>query len=206
VGDQSSKNAQSCLIRADIAAAAPALVDRRAAAIDAAGNLSLRKPSSFRSDVPVPQLYWEDFYPGRLFEHGPRPVSREEIVAFAAEFDPQPMHLDVDAARATMVGGLCASGWHACCILMRMVVDAFAHDAASMGAPGVDEVKWLMPIRPGDALHLRATVVETRASKSRPDMGFVRFTFELFNGAGTRVMTLGTSMMMGRRGTAGEPA
>jgi acyl dehydratase len=174
-------------------------------AIDAAGNLSLRKPSSFGSDLPVPQLYWEDFHPGRVFEHGPRRVSRQEIVAFAAEFDPQPMHLDEDAARNTMVGGLCASGWHACSILMRMAVDAFAHRAAGMGAPGVDEVRWLAPIRPDDALHLRATVVEARASRSRPDMGFVRFAFELFNGAGVRVMTLGSSMMMGRRGRTGEP-
>jgi acyl dehydratase len=109
------------------------------------------------------------------------------------------MHLDEAAAQQTMLGGLAASGWYLCCIVMRMVVDAFAHQAASMGAPGVDEVKWLIPVRPDDQVRLRATVIETRASRTRPDLGFVRFEFELFNGEGVRAMTLSTSMMMGRR-------
>ena len=146
------------------------------------------------------QLQWEDFTLGRVFEHGPRRLPRDEMIAFAAEFDPQPMHLDEEAARATMLGGLAASGWYACCILMRMTVDAFVGNSASMGAPGVDEVRWLLPIRPDDAVRLRATVLETRASKSRPDMGFVRFEFELFNAKDERVMTLITSLMLGRRG------
>jgi acyl dehydratase len=130
-------------------------------------------------------------------------MSREEMMAFAAEFDPQPMHLDETAARETMMGGLCASGWFACCVLMRMCADAFVLDSSSMGAPGVDEVRWLAPIRPDDRLRLRATVRDTRASNSRPDMGFVRFDFELFNGRGERVMTLTTSLMMGRHRAAG---
>ena len=121
------------------------------------------------------------------------------MMAFAAEFDPQPMHLDEVAARATMMDGLCASGWYACCVLMRMMADAFVLESSSMGAPGVDEVKWLLPIRPDDELRLRATVLDVRASKSRPDMGFVRFNFELFNAAGQRVMTLTSSLMMGSR-------
>ena len=145
------------------------------------------------------KLYWEDFAPGRVFEHGPRRISREEIVAFAAEFDPQPMHLDEEAARATLLGGLSASGWHACSILMRMSTDSFVLNAASMGAPGVDEVKWLMPIRPDDRLTLRSTVLETRLSRSRPEMGFVRFMFELFNQSGVLAMSLTTSLMMTRR-------
>jgi len=147
----------------------------------------------------VPRYYWEDFTPGRIFEHGPRRLSRDEMMAFAAEFDPQPMHLDEVAARATMMGGLCASGWYVCCILMRMCADAFVLDSSSMGAPGVDEVKWLLPVRPDDEIRLRATVADVRASNSRPDMGFVKFNFELFNAAGQRVMTLTTSLMMGRR-------
>jgi acyl dehydratase len=147
----------------------------------------------------VPELYWEDFHQGRVFEHGPRLLPREEMIAFAAEYDPQPMHLDEAAARTTMLGGLCASGWYLCSIAMRMIVDAFAHRAASMGAPGVDEVKWLVPVRPGEQVRLRATVVETRVSNSRPEIGFVRFAFEMFNGEGVRVMTLATSMMMRRR-------
>jgi len=133
-------------------------------------------------------------------------MARDEMIAFAAEFDPQPMHLDEAAARATMLGGLCASGWYACCILMRMCAEAFVLDSRSMGAPGVDDVKWLVPIRPDDQLHLRATVIETRASASRPSMGFVRFAFELFNGQGERVMTLTTSLMMGRRSATGGGA
>jgi acyl dehydratase len=148
----------------------------------------------------APQLAFEDFHSGRVFEHGPRRLPREEMIAFAAEFDPQPMHLDETAARATMVGGLAASGWYACCILMRMSTDAFVNNSTSMGAPGVDEVKWLAPIRPDDEITLRATVLDTRVSNSRPEMGFVRFNFELFNGAGERVMTLVTSLMLGRRG------
>jgi acyl dehydratase len=154
----------------------------------------------------VSKLYWEDFNPGRIFEHGPRRISREEIVGFAAEFDPQPMHLDEIAARTTLLGGLSASGWHACCILMRMCADSFVLNSASMGAPGVDEVKWLIPIRPGDVLTLRATVLETRASGSRPDMGFVRFMFELVNQVGERAMTLTTSLMMSRRADGARPS
>jgi acyl dehydratase len=147
----------------------------------------------------VTDLHWEDFQPGQVFEHGPRRVPREEMIAFAAEFDPQPFHLDEDAARSTLFGGLAASGWYSCCILMRMCAEAFVLNSSSMGAPGVDEVKWLMPIRPDDDLRLRATVLDVRASNSRPEMGFVRFHFELFNAAGERVMTLATSLMMGRR-------
>jgi acyl dehydratase len=154
----------------------------------------------------VSKLHWEDFSPGRVFHHGPRRITREEIVGFASEFDPQPMHLDEAAARATLLGGLSASGWHSCCILMRMCTDSFVLNSASMGAPGVDEVKWLSPIRPGDALTLRATVLETRASNSRPDMGFVRFMFELLNQAGERAMTLTTSLMMSRRTGGSGPA
>ena len=152
------------------------------------------------------KLYWEDFTPGRVFEHGPRRISRDEMVAYAAEFDPQSFHLDADVARATMLGGLAASGWHACCILMRMSADSFVLNSSSMGAPGVDEVKWLAPIRPDDELSLRSTVVETRPSRSRPDMGFVKLQFDMFNAARQPVMTLVTSLMMGRRDHPGGAA
>jgi acyl dehydratase len=162
--------------------------------------------SAVESGVLVSKLYWEDFKPGRVFEHGPRRITREEIVGFAAEFDPQPMHLDEAAARETLLGGLSASGWHACGIVMRMCIDSFVLNSASMGAPGVDEVKWLVPIRPGDDLTLRSTVLETRASRSRTDMGFVKFIFELFNQAGKPAVTLTTSLMMGRRGDEARPA
>ena len=151
------------------------------------------------------KLFWEDFTPGRVMEYGPRRVTREEILDFAAEFDPQPFHLDEVAARASMLGGLCASGWHSCCILMRMMADGFVLNSSSMGAPGVDEVLWLAPIRPGDDLTLRATVLSTRASGSRPELGFANVQLELYNAVGTRVVSLKAPLMFGRR-TPGEAA
>jgi acyl dehydratase len=155
------------------------------------------------SPEPAPKLYWEDFSPGRVIEYGPQRVTREEILDFAAEFDPQPFHLDEAAARATMLGGLCASGWHSCCILMRMSADGFVLNSSSMGASGVDEVRWLAPIRPGDDLTLRATVLSRRASNSRPDMGFVNVLLELYNATGACVMSLKAPLMFGCR-TPGE--
>jgi acyl dehydratase len=151
----------------------------------------------------VPKFYWEDFSLGQVIDCGPRLVTAEEIKAFAAEFDPQPMHLDEQAARASMIGELCASGWHTCSIMMRMIVDGFLFDSASMGGLGVDEVKWLVPVRPGDILSVRANVQETRASKSRTDRGYIKFSFDVFAGP-TRVMTLTTQMMFVRRADAGE--
>ena len=150
----------------------------------------------------MPKLHFEDFTPGRVFEFGPRAITREEIVGFAAEFDPQPMHLDEEAARATMLGGLAASGWHTCGIVMRMICDGFLLDSSSMGAGTVEEVKWLAPVRPGDQLTLRATVISARGSRSRPEMGIVAMLYELFNGAGQRVMSLTSPMLMGRRSDA----
>ncbi|HEX2216410.1 MAG TPA: MaoC family dehydratase [Xanthobacteraceae bacterium] len=147
----------------------------------------------------MPKFYWEDFVSGSTEEYGPRVVSREEIIAFASEFDPQPMHLDEDAARTSMLGGLAASGWHSCAIMMRMMCDWFVLDSASWGGPGVEEVKWLKPIRAGDSLTLRRTVLEKRVSNSRPEMGFVKFHYVFLNHSGEQVMTLTTVMMMGRR-------
>ena len=149
----------------------------------------------------MPKFYFEDFEAGSVAEYGPKLVTREEIIAYASEFDPQPMHLDEEAARASMLGGLAASGWHTCAIAMRMMCDWFVLDSASMGAPGVDEVRWLKPVRPDDTLTLRRTVGETRVSKSRPEAGFVRFNYELLNQAGETVMTLMTPAMIGRRET-----
>lgn len=153
---------------------------------------------------PASKLHWEDFAPGRVFEHGDLLVTREDIVAFASEFDPQPMHLDEEAARRSMLGGLAASGWHGCSMFMRLLAEAFVLRSASMGAPGVDEVKWLAPIRPGDRLTLRIEVTGTRPSNSRPDTGFVRITAALRNRSGAEVMTLKSSIMIRRR--EGAPA
>jgi len=155
------------------------------------------------SDIAVPQRFWEDFSPGSVSEYGPRLVTREEIVEFAAAFDPQPMHLDEAAAHASMLGSLAASGWHSCCLLMRMLSDGFIAHSHFMGAPGVEEVRWLAPLRPGEIVRARATVLETRPSRSRPQLGFVKFLFELVDSSGTRVMTLTVSPMFARRDAAG---
>ena len=144
-------------------------------------------------------LYWEDFIVGSVAEFGPRRVTREEIIAFAAEFDPQPMHMDEDVARGTMLGGLAASGWHTCSIGMRMIVDGFMGCSASIGSPGVDEVRWLKPVRPDDVLTLRRTVLEARPLNSRPEWGLVRFRFELVNQTGETVMIQENVNLFGRR-------
>jgi acyl dehydratase len=147
----------------------------------------------------MPKRYWEDFQPGAVSIYGPRLVTCEEIVAFAAEFDPQPMHLDEIAAGATMLGGLGASGWHICCLLMRVIADGFILDSSSMGGPGVDEVRWLKPLRPGARIRVRTTVLDTRASSSRPQMGLVKFLFEVLDEGDVILMTLTTTLMFGRR-------
>jgi acyl dehydratase len=152
--------------------------------------------------VTAPKLHFEDFAPGQIREFGPRVITREEIVAFAAEFDPQPMHLDEEAARHTMLGGLAASGWHSCGLMMRMMCDGFLLNSSSMGANAIEEVCWLKPVRPGDRLTLRATVLDARTSKSRPDLGFIGTLMELYNQSGECVMTLKAALMMGRRAGA----
>ena len=147
----------------------------------------------------MPKIYWEDFTPGHIAEYGSYEVTAEEIKSFAAEFDPQPMHLDEEAARAGMMGGLCASGWHTCAIMMRIIADGFVLDSASMGATGCPEVKWLAPVRPGDRLHVRIEVLDTRSSKSRPEMGFANVRLDTLNAHGVRVMTVTSHVMLGRR-------
>jgi acyl dehydratase len=155
--------------------------------------------------MSVRQLYWEDFIPGNVTEYGPRLITRDEIVAFAAEFDPQPMHLDEAAGNASMLGGLAASGWHSCCLMMRLISDGFLVESSVLGAPGVEEVKWLRPVRPGESLRVRATVLETRPSRSRPDIGFVKFLFELIDAAGARLMTLTVNPMFARNHVDAAP-
>jgi acyl dehydratase len=148
------------------------------------------------------KLFWEDFAVGEVSSFGPRLVTREEIIAFAAQFDPQPMHLDEEAAKSSMLGGLAASGWHTCAILMRMMADWFVLKSASMGGPGVEEVKWLKPVRPGDQLTAKRTILESRASSSRPEMGLVKFAFELTNQTGAAVLNMTCTIMVLRRAAA----
>jgi acyl dehydratase len=151
------------------------------------------------SGSALTKTWFEDFQPGSVAEYGPRVVTREEILSFAAEFDPQPMHLDEEAARRSMLGGLSASGWHTCSLMMRMIADGFLLNSSSMGASAIDEVKWHAPVRPGDALTVRATVLDTRASKSRPGMGLVSMLFEVVTDKGQKVMTMKGPLMMALR-------
>ena len=144
-------------------------------------------------------LTFEDFQPGHFATLGPRHVTREEIISFAAEYDPQPMHLDEEAGRRSLAGGLSGSGWHMCALAMRMQVDSIIGRAASLGGLGVDEVKWLAPLRPGDDLTLEVHVDEARVSKSRPETGIVRVRAEMFNASGEKLMTIVSNGLFGRR-------
>jgi acyl dehydratase len=144
-------------------------------------------------------LTFEDFPPGRLGTFGPHHVSREDILAFAAEFDPQPMHLDEEAAKRSMLNGLAGSGWHLCSIMMRMMFDGFVGRTASMGSPGVNEVRWLAPLRPGDDLLLDIDVTEARLSKSRPATGIVTFKATVRNAGGEMLCEMVTPIIVRRR-------
>jgi acyl dehydratase len=149
------------------------------------------------------KLTFEDFKPGHLGTFGPHHVSRKDIIAFAAEFDPQPMHLDEEVANRSMLKGLSGSGWHLCAILMRMSYDGFINRIASAGAPGVDEVRWMSPLRPGDDLTLDVEVVSKRESKSRSDIGFVQLKNTVSNAAGVTLMTADIPIMVLRRAAVG---
>jgi acyl dehydratase len=163
------------------------------------------RPGMTGGIAAMPKFYWEDFKPGAVAEYGPRLVTREEIIAFAAEFDPQPMHLDEAAASATLLGGLAASGWHVCCLMMRIIADGYIGHSCSMGAPGIDEVRWLAPLRPNTKIRVRATVLDTRASKSRPDMGLTKMRFEVLDADNVCLMDLVTTHLFGRRESGATP-
>jgi acyl dehydratase len=144
-------------------------------------------------------VHYEDFVVGEVREMGPRTVTREEIVAFAAEFDPQPMHLDENAAKQTILGGLAASGWHTCSIMMRLLCDGLILNSTSQGSPGIDEAKWKRPVRPGDTLTVRHTILDKRESKSRPGVGLVRQECNVLNQRGESVMEMRFTAMFGKR-------
>ena len=123
-------------------------------------------------------LAFEDFPEGHFGTFGPRHVTRDEIIAFAKEYDPQPMHLDDAAANASMLKGLSGSGWHLCSIMMRMLFDGFIGRTGSLGSPGIDEVRWMAPLRPNDDLTLDVEIAQARVSKSRPTTGIVTFKWQ----------------------------
>jgi acyl dehydratase len=147
------------------------------------------------------KLHWEDFPVGRVRELGPTPpITAEEIVDFASKFDPQPFHTDEGAARQSSFGGLVASGWHTCGMAMRLYVDAVLHRASSLGSPGIDKLRWLKPVRPGDVLRLRVEVVEARPSESKPFLGLVRSRWQMTNQASEVVLEMEGWGMFRRRG------
>ena len=135
-------------------------------------------------------LYLDDFEPGQIIELGTVSVTKAEIIAFAEQYDPQPFHTDEAAAADTIYGGLIASGWHTVCLHMRLLVDGLLSNAASMGSPGVDEVRWYKPVRPGDVLSAKGVVHEVIPSRSKPDRGIVRSLYEVTNQDGEIVLTM----------------
>jgi acyl dehydratase len=156
------------------------------------------------------KYYWEDLTVGSVRDLGTASLTVEEIKDFASKFDPQPFHLDEEAARHSMFGALCASGWHTCSVAMGLTVRNFLSEAASLGSPGLESLKWLKPVYPGDTLHLRQVVLESRALRSRPDVGMVRSRWEMTNQNDEPVMQMEGYGMFRRRHPApaqdGEPA
>jgi acyl dehydratase len=144
-------------------------------------------------------LHFEDFAVGRKFFGGPYRVTKDEIFAFAREFDPQPHHLDEEAAKHSMLGGLSASGWQVSAIAMRLFAEAVILKTDNLGGPGCEDGRWMKPVRPGDVLMLEVEVLNTRASASRPDIGFVKFVWRLFNQR-EQVAELIVTTMPARRG------
>jgi acyl dehydratase len=146
--------------------------------------------------------YFEDYPVGRVFEGGHYPVSEEEILDFARRYDPQAMHTDKAAATAGQFGGLIASGWHTGAMMMRMLTEVFV-PPANLASPGLDELRWILPVRPGDTLSLRITVTDARRSHSKPDQGVVRSLVEVLNQKGETVMSLNPVSLMRCRPASG---
>lgn len=143
--------------------------------------------------------YFEDYPPGAVFEGGPIAVSQAEIIEFARRYDPQAMHTDPDAAAQGLFGGLIASGWHTAALTMRLVATHFLSPASSLASPGIDELRWLRPVRPGDTLRCRITVLDARPSRSKPEQGIVHSLVEVLNQRDEPVMTLKPISLIARR-------
>ena len=147
----------------------------------------------------MPFRYFEDFRPGETFPLGSRTITEADIIAFARDYDPQLFHIDPEAAQRSSFGGLVASGWHSCGIFMRLAVDSLLKESSALASPGVDEIRWLKPARPGDRLSARLTVLEATPSRSKPDRGLVKHLGELSNQHGEVVMTIRAMSLFGRR-------
>jgi acyl dehydratase len=144
-------------------------------------------------------IYWEDFRVGETLEMGQHTFTEAEIIDFGRKFDPQPFHVDPLAAKQSLYGGLIASGWHTCAIGMRLMCETYLNASASLGSPGLDSLRWLKPVRPGDTVSYRRIVTEARASSTRPDMGLIKSRWEATNQQGELVLTMEGWSMLGRR-------
>ena len=140
--------------------------------------------------LPAGDRYFEDYAPGSVFEYGEIRVDAADIIEFARRFDPQDMHVDPGKAASGRFGGLIASGWHTAALMMRLLADNFLPRGASLASPGIDELRWLQPVRPGDVLRIRVTVLDAARSRSRPDRGMVRTLVEVLNQRGEVAMSL----------------
>jgi acyl dehydratase len=150
----------------------------------------------------MPEIYLDDLRPGQTFALGRRSVPREEIVEFARAWDPQPFHLDEEAAKASIYGQLIASGWHTACTFMRLFADGLLNRTAAIGSPGLDELRWLKPVYAGDSLDARVEILEVRPSRSRPDRGAARIRCAVSNQRGDEVLTMIATVMFLRRPAA----
>ncbi len=148
------------------------------------------------------RYWWEDFEPGRVFEYGARTLGEEEIIRFASEWDPQRYHNDPEAAKHTPFGGLIASGWQSCVVAMRLMCDAYLNESSCVGSPGLDEIRFLKPVRPGDTLRFRSTVLAATPSRTQAGRGTVSFRWELLNQRDEVVLLMVGRQMYLRR----EPA
>ena len=149
--------------------------------------------------VPIHERYFEDYVPGSIYEYGPISVSQEEIIKFAKKFDPQYIHTNPEKAALGPFGGLIASGWHTAGLMMRLFVDNFISSVAAIASPGVDELRWLKPVRPGDLLWIRVSVIESRRSQSKPHLGIVRVLVEVINQHKELVMSLRSANLLKSR-------
>jgi acyl dehydratase len=143
--------------------------------------------------------YFEDFQVGQVHELGSYVVPREEILAFARQFDPQPFHLDEEAGRQSIYGSIIASGWHIAAICHRLLVESLLKESVSMGSPGLDELRWLLPVKPGDTLSARLEVLAVTPSRSKPDRGSLKTRMEVRNQRGEVVMTENAAVLFLRR-------
>ncbi|HXP95642.1 MAG TPA: MaoC family dehydratase [Telmatospirillum sp.] len=154
-------------------------------------------PSLFLT--PADDRYFEDYVTGDIHRFGRIAVEEDEVISFAKRFDPQSFHTDADVARQGPFGGLIASGWHTAGLMMRLLTEHFLSSVASLGSPGIDELRWLKPVRPSDVLSLRVTIREAVPSRSKPDRGMVRSFIEVLNQSDDVVMTLVAMVLVGRR-------